>query len=57
MSVINLRPVGWDEMTPRQWGTLRDLIRLVHANALRFDNIVLLLRAQHFLYQTEGRDV
>lgn len=57
MTVIQLRPVGWDGMTPRQWGTLRDLIRLVSEAATRFDDPVLLVRANIFLRRTAGRDV
>ncbi len=57
MTVINLRPVGWDSMTPRQWGTLRELIRLVRETALRSSNPPLLMRAHRFLTMTAGRDV
>lgn len=57
MTVINLRPVGWDGMTPRQWYTVREMIRLVRETALRASNLSLLMRAQFFLTETEGRDV
>lgn len=57
MNVINLRPVGWSEMTPRQWATVRELIRLVRETALYSGNLSLLMRAQFFLTETAGRDV
>lgn len=57
MTILNLRPVGWDGMTPRQWGTLRELIRLVAWTAILRDHPILLFRANTFLAQTEGRDV
>jgi len=57
MTIINLRPVGWNFMTPRQWGTLRKLIRLVLLTASSSGNQRLFQRAQHFLTMTEGRDV
>ena len=57
MNVINLRPVGWDGVTPRQWGTLRDLIRMVLMVAINRGNQPLFQRAQRFLTMTEGRDV
>ena len=56
-NVIHLRPVGWNGMTPRQWGTVRELIRLVRKTALRRHDMLLLLQAQHFLAKTEGYDV
>ncbi len=57
MTVINMRPVGWGEMTPRQWGTIREMIQLVRENAVRFSDTSLLMRAEQFLTLTEGRDV
>ena len=57
MTISNLRPVGWDGMTPRQWGTVRDLIQLVRKTAIRSTNLSLLIRAQHFLKMTKGYDV
>jgi len=57
MTVINLRPVGWGEMTPRQWDTIRNMIRQVREGARRNGDPVLLLRATLFLAKTEGYDV
>lgn len=57
MTVINLRPAGWDGVTPRQWGAMRELIRLVSETAFQRDNFDLFMRASTFLAQTEGRDV
>lgn len=57
MTILNLRPVGWDGMTPRQWGTIRELIGRVWDSAWRFGDAALLLRAQSFLDTTEGYDV
>ena len=57
MTVIQLRPVGWDGMTPRQWGTLRSLIRIVQETAIQIDDPLLLFRATSFLMRTRGRDV
>ena len=57
MNIINLRPVGWESMTPQQWGTLRELIRLVRETALQRCNVSLFARAHNFLVKTEGYDV
>lgn len=57
MTVINLRPVGWDGMTPRQWYILRELIRLVSDTAFQRNDFGLFTRAQNFLRSTGGRDV
>ena len=57
MTIINLRPVGWNGMTPRQWGTVREMIRLVRETAIRQSNLSLMFRAQFFLTQTARRDV
>ena len=57
MNVINLRPVGWDGMTPRQWHVIRSMIREVLVVAINRGNQPLFQRAQHFLTMTEGRDV
>ena len=55
-TVIDMRPIGWGEMTPRQWSVLRNLIREVEFVASRAGNTILALRARHFLVATEGRD-
>jgi hypothetical protein len=57
MNVLNLRPVGWDGMTPRQWGALRDLIRQVGKMADYLDDPDLSFRAELFLIRTRGFDV
>ncbi len=57
MVIINMRPVGWGYMTPRQWATIRDMIRLVRDNALRSDDMLLVMRAQLLLSDTEDFDV
>ncbi len=57
MTVIHMQPVGWNVMTPRQWGNLRELIAQVHDIALARGNPHLWWRANMFLAQTEGRDV
>ncbi len=57
MTVINLRPVGWNGLAPRQWGALRELIQLVLASAFRSGDLSLAKRAQHFLTMTENQGV
>lgn len=57
MVIINLRPVGWCETTPRQWATIRDMIQLVRECAIRSGDLSLLMRTKCFLTLTEGRDV
>ena len=57
MTVLNLRPVGWNGMTPKQWGSLREMIRQVYKCSIISGNLSLMMRAQFFLTETEGRDV
>lgn len=57
MTVINLRPVGWNGMTPRQWHTLRQMIYDVRNVAIFRGNQPLFQRALTFLTDTAGRDV
>ena len=57
MNVINLRPVGWDDMTPRQWGIVREMIRAVAKTAVFCEDTDLLFRAAAFMNATEGYDV
>lgn len=57
MNVIHLRPIGWNETTPRQWGILRDLIREVSKVAVFRCHVNLYVQAEKFLIKTEGRDV
>lgn len=57
MTIVNLHPVGWDGMTPRQWSTVRDMVRVIASVARRSDDPVLLFRANALLARTEGRDV
>lgn len=56
MTVVYLRPVGWNFLTPRQWGALRGMIISVSNVALRSGDVPLWLRAERFLANTEGRD-
>lgn len=58
MTVINLRPIGWNGMTPEQWRVVRKMIRVVSDIALSgTTNTPLWARAEQFLAKTEGRDV
>lgn len=57
MTIIDMRPTGWDEMTPRKWGTIRNMIRLGLDCAIRAGDTLLSLQAQTFLIDTEGFDV
>jgi len=57
MTVLNLRPVGWDGMTPKQWGAVRAMVREVLNVATRNLDIDLMTRAIFFLINTAGRDV
>ncbi len=57
MTVTNLRPVGWDGVTPRQWGTYRAMVGKVYDVAVANSSYGLALRAIVFLDNTEGRDV
>ena len=57
MTVIHMRPIGWGDMTPSQWGTVRDMIKQVLFVAEDSYNIELMWRAHQFLSLTEGRDV
>ena len=57
MTVINIRPVGWGGMTPRQWGAIRKMTQAVYDVAVANASYGLALRANVFLDNTEGRDV
>ncbi len=57
MTVLDLKPVGWGHLTPRQWKAVRKMVRAVYEVAIAVRNPVLMLRAQNFLFDTEGRDV
>ncbi len=57
MTVIHLRSVGWNGMTPRQWYTVREMILQVARTAVYLDDPILLFRANAFLLKTAGRDV
>ena len=57
MTIVDLKPVGWNGMTPRQWRTVRNMIREVSSVATMCGNLPLMLRAEAFLIKTEGFDV
>lgn len=57
MTVLGMRPVGWDGMTPRQWHVVRDMIQAVNSYAWNNSSLMLWVRAERFLANTEGRDV
>ena len=57
MTIPNLRPVGWNGMTPWQWYVLRELVLQVARTAVSLDDPVLMFRANAFLLKTAGRDV
>lgn len=57
MTIINLRPVGWDGMSPRQWRVVREMVQTVRTVAECSLNITLMVRAEMFLISTEGYDV
>lgn len=57
MAIINMRPVGLSDMTPRQWGSIRAMIEDVRVVAFSRGNQPLFQRAMNFLDATEGYDV
>lgn len=57
MTIINLRPVDWGGMTPRQWGSIRAMIEDVRIVASSRGNQPLFQRAMTFLTKTEDYDV
>ena len=57
MSIINLRPVGWGGMTPKQWDTLRDMLLQIIKTAHFLGNEALFLRATFLLSRVDNRHV
>ena len=56
MTVIDLKPVGWGGLTPRQWKAVRDMVRAAYKVAVVSRNYLLMNKAENFLFDTEGRD-